>query len=150
MLKAKQPNSIGIVFIPGSGSSWGQDRRAGDTAVFPALADTPAATAVRCEVCAERIGTDWLKNTLATEAPTAPPTMATARNSPRIFQDSCRTLRIVGHHDRPRSMMEHIREKGLIDGQALVVLDRGVRCTGDLPAGPHDRGEDCEEPERTR
>jgi hypothetical protein len=32
-----------------------------------------------------------------------------ARNSPRIFQESCRILRFVGHHDRSRRMMEHIR-----------------------------------------
>lgn len=33
------------------------------------------------------------------------------RNSPRIFQESCRILRIVGLHDRPRRVMEHIARK---------------------------------------
>jgi hypothetical protein len=34
-----------------------------------------------------------------------------ARNSPRIFQESCRTLRIVCHHDRPRSIMSTLARK---------------------------------------
>jgi hypothetical protein len=52
---------------------------------------------------AGRAGRRWPEENLAAEAPTAPPSTAptapAARYSPRIFQESCRTLRIVWRHD---------------------------------------------------
>jgi hypothetical protein len=40
-----------------------------------------------------------------------------AKNLSRILPHP-HIVRIVCHHDRPWSMMEHIREKGLVNGQA--------------------------------